>query len=215
MTGRIRALAARHRRFLTFCAVGGSGVAVNLATFWAALFVMESGHSHAAPAAGSWWINNVALFLGWFVSVASNFALNDRLTFRDAQAGYNAHWPRRVASYYTSAFVAFLIQWACFNGLVWALESPLGDPLRHVAATDGFLALCVGVGLRFSRTFANLAGIALATVANYLLAKHWVFRAARPDLGDSDDAGEASSARLATPGALNEHQRPTTQQESP
>ena len=190
MTARIRAFAARHRRFLSFCAVGASGVAVNLATFWLALFMMERGQGDTIPAAGSWWINNVALFLGWLVSVASNFALNDRLTFRDAQTGYTATWTRRVASYYTSAFVAFLIQWACFNGLVWALDSDIADPLRQAATADGLWAWALGLGLRFSRTFANLAGIALATVANYLLAKHWVFRAALVDPADLADLAD-------------------------
>ncbi len=196
----LRAFAARHRRFLSFCAVGASGVIVNLLIFWAVLYGLEGGKSESETGSGSWWINNTALLAGWVVSVASNFALNDRLTFRDAASGYRTSWPRRLASYYTSALVAFAIQWGCFNGLVWAIDSSLGEPIRVYAASAGALPWLVNVTLQFRRTFANLAGIGIATIANYLLAKHWVFRASSDDVSDvaSSPSPAAATVDVAT-----------------
>lgn len=172
LPGPLAPLALRHRRFLSFCLVGASGVFVNLVVFWVVLAALEG----PSPQGRSWWIDNTAVFVGWFVSVASNFVLNDRLTFRDVEAGYASGWLRRMSSYYTSALVAFGIQWLCFNGLLWALDSSAGAPLHELARADGVVAWAVALGLRFQRTFANLTGIGVATIANYLLAKHWVFK---------------------------------------
>ncbi|MCO4762028.1 MAG: GtrA family protein [Myxococcales bacterium] len=171
IVSQLRAFAQRHRRFVSFCAVGASGVLVNLAVFAAVLAVLERDGN-----AGSWLVDNAAVFAGWFVSVASNFALNDRLTFRDKETGYNASLRRRLVSYYTSAFAAFLIQWACFNGLLFGLDAALSGPLHDTAAAYPLLGSLLG----FRRTLANLCGIGVATIANYLLAKHWVFKAKEP-----------------------------------
>ncbi len=188
---------ARHRRFVTFCAVGASGVLVNLAVFSLALYLLE------AKAGAGWLVDNAAVFVGWLVSVLSNFALNDRLTFRQAE-GYGQRLSKRLASYYTSAFAAFVIQWLVFNGLLWVIKSSVGDPLRELAQGGGGpVALLVSVALHYQRAASNLAGIGVATVANYLLAKHWVFKGEGPAAADAAEtsaspADAASSAALAS-----------------
>lgn len=163
-----RARLVRHRRFVAFCAVGGSGVLVNMAVYLSCLHLL--GGSDMLQV-------NLAALAGWVVSVASNFVLNDRLTFRDAERGYSRSVSRRLWRYYASASVAFVIQAAVLNGVLLALTAPwLAGLVRGWA--DGaapwrwpWLLL-----VSWPRSVANLAGIGIATVANYLLARNWVFR---------------------------------------
>ena len=78
----LRTLLRRRRRFIVFCLVGGSGVIVNLGVFSAVLLLWPGAEDVETAGAGSV-PTNVAGFLGWMVSVASNFVLNDRFTFDD------------------------------------------------------------------------------------------------------------------------------------
>lgn len=171
MIERLRAIVVRRRRFLTFCAVGGSGVAVNMVVYLLALGLLEdAGYAGLRSV-------NAAAFAGWFVSVASNFVLNDRLTFRSAETGYASGLRNRLARYYASASVAFLIQAIVLNGLLLAVDNPAFAPLWQ-SATDQLdaVGMPLSAALRWRRTTANLIGIGIATVANYLLARNWVFR---------------------------------------
>ncbi len=171
MIERLRAIVVRRRRFLTFCAVGGSGVAVNMVVYLLTLGLLED-----AGYAGLRSIN-AAAFVGWFVSVASNFVLNDRLTFRSRETGYASRLRHRLARYYASASVAFAIQAAVLNGLLLALDNPAFAPLwQRVAEQLDTVGVPLSAALRWRRTSANLTGIGVATVANYLLARNWVFR---------------------------------------
>lgn len=171
MIDTLRAIVVRRRRFLTFCAVGGSGVAVNMVVYLLALGVLED-----AGYAGLRSIN-AAAFLGWFVSVASNFVLNDRLTFRSAETGYASAVGHRLARYYASASVAFAIQAAVLNGLLLALDDPAFASIWQDATERlDALGIPMSTALKWRRTTANLIGIGVATVANYLLARNWVFR---------------------------------------
>ena len=155
----------RHRRFVSFCIVGASGVIVNLGAFTLALWAFEG------RGARGWWVDNVAVFVGWLISVASNFTLNDRLTFQ-TEGDYRGTWRTRLAQYYVSAFAAFSIQWLVFNGLMW-----LSADASTAVATDTLWRYVWMTLLEHRRISANLVGIGVATLANYLLAKHWVFRA--------------------------------------
>jgi len=62
------------RRFLTFCAVGFSGVFVNLGMLW--LFTEIAGLFYIASAA-----------IGIEISIISNFLLNNYFTFSDRREG--------------------------------------------------------------------------------------------------------------------------------
>lgn len=176
----------RHGRFLTFCAVGGSGVLVNMVIF---ALILRVWPGDAAASRGALAINAAGL-LGWVVSVATNYALNDRLTFADQTTSRDTGWWARAGRYYVSATAALAVQLAVLNVALWLLEQSGAlsgaDPLA--GAADGALGVwrLITAGalwdagqaalLRWSAELCNLGGIAAGTVANYLLAKRWVFR---------------------------------------
>lgn len=171
LAGRLRATLVRRRRFFTFCAVGGSGVAVNMAVYLLMLRVVEQFGLN-----GLWAVNAAAL-VGWFFSVASNFVLNDRLTFRTAGQGYAQGAGDRLLRYYASASVAFVIQAGVLNGILLALDSEaLAAAWQDASAWLDGLGMPASAALKWRRTSANLVGIGVATIANYLLARNWVFR---------------------------------------
>lgn len=94
MTGPIvsRARIARNaRQFTKFAMVGGSGVFVNLAAFNATLLTWQLVTGHMGLAA-----SYVANGLGFVVSVASNYCLNRRWTFR-SRSRVATEFPKFVA----------------------------------------------------------------------------------------------------------------------
>jgi dolichol-phosphate mannosyltransferase len=125
--GRGRALAARHgTRFLQFALVGLSGVVVNTVLLY--MLVSHAGWPHLPAAACS---SEAAMI--------SNFALNDRWTFRDAAPA--ALWPGRFLRYNAIA-------------------------LGGVAISLGVLAiLTMLAGMHY--LLANLVGIVAGTLWNY------------------------------------------------
>lgn len=146
----------RHARFVRFCVVGASGVAVNLGAFSLALLVMGA----QADAASKLQANAAAVF-GWVISVASNFALNDRWTF--AAEGQQYHQPvaARLGRYYVSALSGLGLQLLVFNTVLWLMaQLPLPQLL-----------------LDYRLYLGNLAGIGVGTVSNYILSKKFVFKA--------------------------------------
>ncbi len=147
----------RHQRFVRFCLVGASGVLVNLLAFRVALWLLG-----AEPSLASKLQANAAVVAGWVVSVASNFALNDRWTFAAEGADYHQPLPARLLRYYASALTGLGLQLLVFNGVIWAMaQMPLPSAV---------------VQLRLY--LANLAGIGVGTVSNYLLSKKFVFKSA-------------------------------------
>ncbi len=163
--GRLASFAARHRRFLLFCVVGASGVVVNMIIFRAVLWAWP-GVPHVERAAGSLALQ-MAATAGWFVSVATNFLLNERFTFQDGASTWQTSRLGRLLRYYPSAAVAFALQLIVLNGVLYAVES-FGAPLATVAPWR--------LLWRVRADCCNLMGIAVGTVANYLLARNWVFR---------------------------------------
>ncbi len=164
---RLRGFVARRRQFLLFCAVGGSGVLVNMVVFHSTLWAWR-GHFGAVDRFAA----NVAVTLAWLVSVATNFGLNDRLTFGSRQAEFKSSSRRRLARYYTAALSGYGLQLGILNLVTWLLPK-LGHTLSgEPGAVASLFALLVahqyGVG--------NLLGIAAGTVSNYLLSRTWVFR---------------------------------------
>ncbi|MCA9517244.1 MAG: GtrA family protein [Myxococcales bacterium] len=149
----IRALWERippeRQRFVRFAIVGASGVVVNLAfmALGRGLFA-ELGESQR---------NFAASALGLVVSIFSNFLLNSVWTFGDRQrGGRRREIAARVVAYYLGSAVAAGIQYGTF-ALVY-LGASLGPD--DVIGIYG----------------AQLLGIALGTVVNYVINNKVVFR---------------------------------------
>jgi putative flippase GtrA len=145
----------RHTEFLRFCVVGASGVAVNLAVFSATLWLVRRWVATDVVA------DTVAVAMGWLVAVASNFAFNDRWTFGQRSPSAADPWPARLGRYYLGAALGLAVQYAVFRSVM----AVLGDLswLPHAIAA-------------WHRHLANLCGIAVATVSNYLVSRRLVFR---------------------------------------
>lgn len=145
-------LVQRHAQLLRFLAVGVSGVLVSMGVFQLAWSVLP--HSTLA--------NNAAAIAGWATAVATNFVLHERWTFDHGDKQGTAL--QRLGRYYLSAAVGLGIQLAVMNATAWILRQvPWPEPLA------GWL-------LPWRPQLANLTGIGTATVANWTLARRWVFR---------------------------------------
>ena len=164
---RLREIAVKRRQFLMFCAVGGSGVLVNMAVFHSTLWAWRGHFGAVDPVAA-----NVAVTIAWLVSVASNFALNDRVTFSAPGAGFQSSRGQRLLRYYAAALTGFALQFAIFNAVEWAL--PQLSPAAG-ASSDLFGTLLRAL-IDHHYGVSNLSGIAVGTVSNYLLSRTWVFR---------------------------------------
>lgn len=144
----------RHARFVRFCVVGASGVVVNLGAFSLALLAMGAKADAASQLQA-----NAAAVLGWIVSVASNFALNDRWTFAAEGRPYHQPLAARLGRYYASALTGLGLQLLVFNAVLWLMALlPLPQLL-----------------LDYRLYLGNLAGIGVGTVSNYVLSKKFVF----------------------------------------
>lgn len=116
------------RRFLRFCAVGSSGVLVNLAFVWVGTLLavaasLEPGSRDAAASA-----------LGILVSVFGNFLLNDVWTWGDRPKGPRKRdFLARAGRYYLASALAIAIQFGCAQLLAQGFGVNL------------YLAQCVGI----------------------------------------------------------------------
>jgi dolichol-phosphate mannosyltransferase len=125
----VRSAAAAHgRRLVLFGAVGMSGVAVNTAALWAMVSFLGMHHLLAALISSE-------------ISILTNFALNDRFTFKDRGAGIS--YRRRAAHYNAVAL----------SGMVLSLSV--------------LAALTLGCGMYYLA--ANLLAMGVSTVSNYAL----------------------------------------------
>ncbi|GEM_PF-3423853 len=166
----------RHRRFVVFCLVGGSGVFVNLGVFAFVLCLWPGANDIRNAGAGSV-AANVAVLAGWLISVVTNFVLNDRFTFDDQIDRDASTWPKRLARYYLSAAVTYGLQAAVFNGLLYAVtDGFLVGVLQDLVNSTGVIGVVFAFIATYLRTFCNLAGIALGTIVNYALSLKWVFK---------------------------------------
>ena len=100
-----RHLTPERVRFIQFCVVGASGVAVNLAVFavfryWL-LDGLVSDDDRAFMAAN---------FAGFLVSVLTNFLLNDFWTWGDRKKTGHAHFWRRLVKFYIVSSLAGGVQ---------------------------------------------------------------------------------------------------------
>ncbi len=155
----IQAEASQHKRqFILFCIVGASGVLVNMAIFAGVLWALPK------DALGRPYTDWFAMLVAWVVSVATNFVLNDRLTF----ANHDSHHDglQRLWRYYVGAASGFLLQWVVYNFVIAVLPEtlaawPTALPVPWTAAR---------------KLLGNLTGIGVGTIANYAVVRFWVFR---------------------------------------
>ena len=139
-------------RLLRFCAVGGSGVVVNMVVFSGVLAALPE----ATPA---WLAHNTAAVLGFGVSCLGNFILNDFGTWGDRRQSSEMGLVRRIASYFLVAIGALVIQLLVLNATTGVLEQSL--PAQHAS---------------WGPYLANLFGIGAGTVVNFVLNHLWTFR---------------------------------------
>ena len=115
------------RRFIKFCVVGGSGVAVNLGSVW--LGRVAAGDWEPGPR------DAFASALGILVSVFANFVFNDLWTWGDrAKGDRRRDFMTRAMSYYLVSGAAVAIQYGVAMGLrLWL------DWLIYLAQAVGIL----------------------------------------------------------------------------
>ena len=151
--------ASQHKRqFILFCIVGVTGVLVNMSLFAMVLWALPK------DALGKPYTDWFAMFVAWIVSVATNFVLNDRLTFADHDSHHD--YAQRLWRYYVGAASGFLLQWAVYNlALALLAENwaswPAAIPVPWPAAR---------------KLIGNFVGIGVGTIANYVVVRFWVFR---------------------------------------
>jgi putative flippase GtrA len=145
-------------RFAKFCAVGASGVAVNMGCL--ALLADVLG----AQA-------NLAAALSIEISINTNFLINELWTFRDRRTG-SGGVARRWARFHAVSFVGAALQWSVFVALNAAVAWSFGrdDSAGLVAA----IADPPDVG-RWMYV-SQLAGIAVATLWNFTANFFWTWK---------------------------------------
>ena len=120
------ALTPERLRFLKFCVVGGSGVAVNMAVFEGVQWLL------AAPSSRLHF--NLALTLGFAVSCLTNFLLNDFWTWGDREKRGRAHFFQRLGTYYVASLSGYGVQ------------AGVGNLLLAVTSWPPRFAVLVGIG---------------------------------------------------------------------
>jgi dolichol-phosphate mannosyltransferase len=128
MLRQVRArLDPEQRRFLKFCIVGASGVAVNLAFVW----VGQQLASEADPRTR----DTIASALGIAISVFGNFLLNNLWTWGDRPKGSRKRdFVARIGRYYLASAAAIAIQFITAQALMFGLDLNI-----YVAQSAGIL----------------------------------------------------------------------------
>jgi dolichol-phosphate mannosyltransferase len=149
------------KRFLKFCAVGGSGVLVNLGCL--ALFARVLG-----------WHANLSAALAILASINTNFLVNEKWTFRDLRSGSKGRLGR-WAKFHVVTSVGAAVQWLVFIFLNLLIARLLG--VETTGARGGVLAPFLDPPEVGNWIFASqLAGIAAATFWNYMASFYWTWR---------------------------------------
>ena len=108
-TGILNRISRENRkRILRFCAVGVSGVGVNLLVTLAVreLWFVESGALS---------VLNAAAIAGTLVSIFTNFLLNDFWTWGDRSKSPERGWIKRLVKYYLTASLGASLELGAFN----------------------------------------------------------------------------------------------------
>jgi putative flippase GtrA len=146
-------------RFLKFCTVGASGVAVNLGCL--ALFADLLGLNQ-----------NLSGALAIEVSINTNFLVNELWTFRDRRSS-SGGLVRRWAKFHAVSIVGAVLQWITFFLMNLAVASLLD--LKWDAASGASVGGWIYV--------SQLTGIAVATLWNFFANFYWTWRKGTKEQG--------------------------------
>jgi len=136
-------------RFLKFCAVGLSGVGVNIGLYW--ILTRFAGFIPLDNAAmGGILSGNLAMVISIEVSIITNFLLNNYFTFADRKAQGFRTFASRLINFNVICIIGGLIQIGVAN----------------------LLAVTIGI----YDIVAVLDGIVLATLWNYLVNTWWTWK---------------------------------------
>ncbi len=168
-------------RFLKFCGVGASGVAVNLGVLFllAEVFRLNANLSSA-----------VAIE----ISIVSNFIINEFWTFSDRSQAASTSWQARAVRFHVVSILGGVMQWMVFVAFNAAWFHFLADA-RQVEAYFG------GPGEWFERVavrlvfdppdvggwkyLSQLVGIGVATFWNFLVNFYWTWK--EEQMGDTHE----------------------------
>jgi putative flippase GtrA len=150
-------------RFMKFCAVGASGVVVNMG--FLALFADALGLQA-----------NLAAALSIEISVNTNFFINELWTFRDRRDG-SGRPARRWLRFHAVSLVGAALQWSVFvalNAIVARLLGAGAAGEHHAAGLVAAIADPPDVGRWIY--VSQLAGIAVATLWNFTANFFWTWK---------------------------------------
>jgi dolichol-phosphate mannosyltransferase len=147
---------AQRWRFLKFCAVGGSGVLVNLGLVWV-------GNEILFASLPEWWRTSLSYLVGILVSILTNFLLNDFWTWRDRRGAGGAAFAGRLARYYAVSALAASLQYM----------TSLGATALVAVLVHGSAGAVVAVWWKW---LAVLAGVAVGTLVNFVMNHVWTYR---------------------------------------
>lgn len=150
----VSSLVRERARFLKFCAVGTSGIFVNLLFVWAGNVLLF------APLP-DFYKTPLSYALGIVVSIFTNFLLNYLWTWSDAERGGAARFFSRMVKFYLVSALAASVQFAVSNGLAL---------LTRLYFLTGLEELPVEWKLLFA-----LAGIAVGMLINFFMNLYWTF----------------------------------------
>jgi putative flippase GtrA len=156
-------------RFVKFCAVGASGVLVNLSLL-------------AALADGLGIHVNLASALAIEASINSNFIINELWTFRDRRRKKSDAFKRLVKFHLVSA-VGGVVQWSAFILCNMAWVGLLGGSIAvHSSAGEGGILWRYIIGpilhppeVGALKYISQLLGIGVATFWNYFVNFYWTW----------------------------------------
>jgi len=158
-------------RFLKFCAVGVSGVAVNLGCL--ALFARAVGLNQ-----------NLSAALAIEVSINTNFLVNELWTFRDRREKRGGI-VRRWAKFHLVSIVGAALQWIVFVSMNARVAGILEVEAAGGVESQGWLQEwivrppAVGAWIYMSQ----LGGIVVGTFWNFFANFYWTWRRRAPSTG--------------------------------
>jgi len=139
-----------YKRFLKFAIVGGSGAIVNLLTFEIFMFLLSSMDKDACIL--------ISNGIGIFVSIFTNFLLNDRWTWGDRK---KKSFLARLLKFYAAASMAALVQ----LGTTWVSFTYFWSSFALVYWKHDF-----------SPTLGLVTGISFAMFINFTTSHFWAFK---------------------------------------
>ncbi len=159
----------RTTRFLKFCTVGASGVLVNMLFLF--LFSDVLG-VHV----------NLSIAIAIWLSILSNFAVNELWTFKDRREG-NSNVFQRMMIFHAVSILGGSIQWFVFVVANATIAEILGIGANGNVLEDSFLSRYVfnpsDVGNY--KYLAQLVGIGVATFFNFFANLYWTWGKGKAD----------------------------------